>query len=192
MENINAILTEYAPDLSDETAAKIIEAVTKNYRTIEEVTKKNDRITELETALEDRASEIKKLEGTSDEINALKDQIAAYEKAELDRAEAEAEASKRRSFEEVFNQALGDRKFANDILRESVFAKTYEMCGKTEGLGAKDALDTVTKDIPNIWVNPQNDVQFMPNGEDLATGKLNDTQSAKLSFANQLFGSGGE
>lgn len=110
-----------------------------------------------------------------------------YQEAETKRKAAEDEAARRASFEETFNAAIGDKKFSNDLMRETVFEKVYGMCGKTSGLGAKEAIETVTKDVDGVWLNPQKDVHRMPSA-----GQLDEKQQAiadsKQALANLLFG----
>lgn len=186
MKDIKAILTEHLPEIEAETLAAITADVKANYKTVSEWTKKVERISELEeanAALADRAS---KVEGDSAEIEELKAEIARRDEAEAKRQADEAEAAKRDAFSAAFEEALGDRKFANDLMRETVFDRAYRACSDNTAKGVMDALDELTKDVPGVWLNPQRDPMRMPTAGQISSTKQ---QSAEeRSFFDALFG----
>lgn len=184
MKDIKAILAEH--DLDDATAKAIEKAVGENYRTIAEAQQKADRIKELERANGDLADQVKALEGDGEQLQTLRDKVSEYEKAEADRKAAQEEAERRDSFRALFDVALGDREFANDLMRDTVFEKAYQQC-QSVGTGAKDAIEAVTRDVDGVWRNPQQDPKRMPGANDISTKKP-DGEVAKRAFAAQLFG----
>ena len=184
MKDIRAILAEH--ELDEATAKAIEKAVGENYRTIAEVQQKADRIKELEKANGELADQVKALEGDGEQLQQLRDKVAEYEKAEADRKAAQEEAERRESFRALFDAALGDLEFANDLMRDTVFEKAYQQC-QSVGTGAKDAIEAVTRDVDGVWRNPQQDPKRMPGANDVSTKKP-DGEVAKRAFAAQLFG----
>lgn len=187
MQDITAILTEHAPELPEETRKAIASAVIKNYRTIAEVTKKDERIKELETDKDALEKQVTELEATGNEIDELKATVEQYKAKDEQRKAEAAKAAAREAFRTQFDSAVGDKKFANDLMRESVFDKVYSLCGETSGLGANEALEQVTKDLEGVWQNPQKDPHRMPSGD--LTGYEKKSATSKKEFAKRLFGS---
>lgn len=185
MKDIVAILEEYAADMPEETRKAIAGEVIKNYRTIDEVTKKAERIKELEADKGALEKQVTELAASGDEVDELKATVAQYQEKEEQRKAEAAKAAAREAFRAQFDAAVGDKKFANDLMRETVFDKAYVLCGETSGLGASDALEQVVKDVDGVWLNPQNDVNRMPSG-DLKNDKK---ATNKKEFAKKLFGS---
>lgn len=184
MKDIRAILNDY--DLTDETREAIAKEVRANYKTIADWQKKADRIAEMEEANAAFAQKVKALEADGEQAEALRKQVADYEAAEAARvAEAErakAEADFRKSFEE----AVGNRKFANDMIAEAVFRKAYDRCKAETGFDVGKALEEAVKDADGIWVNPQRDPSKMPTQSQVAsTAQRTHAQDA---FLTQLFG----
>lgn len=184
MKDIRAILNDY--DLTDEQREAIAKEVRANYKTIADWQKKADRIAELEEANAAFAEKVKALEADGEQAEALRKQVADYEAAEAARvAEAEkakAEADFRKSFEE----AVGNRKFANDMIAEAVFRKAYDRCKDETGFDVGKALEEAVKDADGIWVNPQRDPAKMPSFEAISSAPKNNEAARKL-FARAMF-----
>lgn len=185
MKDIRSILAEH--EIPEDVAKAIETEVKANYKTVKEFAKKTDRIAELEAANADLAEAAGKVEGSTQEIEQLRKKVKDFEDAETARVAAEAEAKRRADFTETFNAALGDRKFANSIIEESVFEKAFRHCTENTGASAKDAIDAAVKDIDNVWVNPQNDPRRMPTAQDISTRQASE-ETVKRSFADALFG----
>lgn len=185
MKDIKAILAGH--EIPEETAAAIAAEVKANYRTIAEWTKKVDRISELEAQNAELAEAASKVEGTTAEIGALQEQLEAMRKADEQRKAEEAEQTKRDEFRKAFDEALGEREFANAIIRDAVFETTYSSCSADAAVNAKDALEAAVKDVDNVWKNPQRDPHRMPTDEQMKTGRSS-AEHQKKSFANALFG----
>lgn len=186
MRNIEQILSE-VEGLTDEQKSEIAKGVTENYRSIEEVTKKTDRIAELEGKVTEYEESIGKLEGDNQELEALKAKVTEYEQAETKRNEEEAEQKKLAEFSNRFDEAVKNRKvgnqFANEMMRDSVLTKVRALCADNEGKGIEEAIEEVTKDVSGVWKNPQQPVHKMPTGD----GDKG-VDEAKKSLAAQLFG----
>lgn len=188
MKDIKAIIEEHAADLSEEAKAAILKDVRASYKTVAEYSKKTDRIAELESQAQAIGEKAARLEGESMELEELRAQLAAVQKAEADRkAEAErAEALSR--FRDSFDAALNGRKFANSIVEDTVFNRAYEACTADAAKGAAEAIAELTKDMEGVWVNPQRDPMMMPTLEQVSSAKASSEKEAKKSFAAALFG----
>lgn len=184
MKDIKAILADF--ELGDEAKESIIKAVNENYRTIEEMEKKANRIKELEEQNQALTEQVGNLEGDAEDIEKLREQVKTFEAAESKRKAEADEAAKREQFRAVFDAAVGDREFSNDIIRDSIFDKAYARCTETTGLDAKQVIDDMTKDAEGVWKNPQQDVRKMPNPSDISNKKPS-TDDAKKTFADMLF-----
>lgn len=185
MKDIKAILEKIT--LDDEAREEIIRAVNENYRTKEEVEKKARRITELEEQNQALTEQVGNLEGDGEELEKLRKQVQEFNAAEEQRKADEIENTKRASFRTVFDAAIGEKEFANDIIRDSVFEKAYSKCNEQAGLDAKDVIDQITKDTDGIWKNPQHDVKKMPGQEQISSKKNTGEDAAKREIANFLF-----
>lgn len=190
MRNIEQILAE-VDGLTDEQKSAIQAGVTENYRTVNEVKTKADRITELEAQVTEYQESIEKLEGDSSELESLKARVTEYEEAEKKRQEDEAEADKLAKFAKTFDEAIRSRSteqgnaFANDMMRDSVLEKVRKLCAEDESKGISEAIDEVTKDVSGIWKNPQQPVHKMPNNTGAAGS---DSTEDKRTMANFLRG----
>lgn len=184
MKDIKAILSAF--ELSDDDREAIIKEVGENYRSIVEMTKKTDRIKELEEQNQALTEQVGNLEGDGEEVEKLREQVKTFEEAEAQRKAEAEEAAKRDQFRAVFDAAVGEREFSNDIIRDSIFDKAYARCTETTGLDAKKVIEEMTKDAEGVWKNPQQDVRKMPNPSDISNKKPS-ADDAKKTFADMLF-----
>lgn len=184
MKDIKAILSAF--ELSDDDREAIIKEVGENYRSIVEMEKKTSRIKELEEQNEALTEKVGNLEGDGEEIKALREQVAKFEAAEEQRKADKEEAAKRDQFRAVFDAAVGDKEFANDIIRDSIFDRAYAKCTETTGLDAKQVIEEMTKDADGVWKNPQQETKKMPNPADISNKKPS-ADDAKRTFADMLF-----
>lgn len=187
MKDIKAILSKHGEGLTPEQVQSIIDAVNENYRTVEEVNKKTERIEELTNQNEALTTQVANLEGDGEELEKLRAQIETFNAAEEERKAKEAENEKREAFRATFDAAVGERKFANDLMRETIFEKVYATCAADTGAGAKDTIESLTKDMPGVWENPQQAPHTMPNAADITTSSGTE-EATKRSFAHSLFG----
>lgn len=174
MKDIKAILEGL--EIPDDAKQTIVKEVGENYRTINEVNSKAERIKELEAANKDLTETITGLEGNGEELEALKSKVAEFEQAEADRKRKAEEQAKRESFRSVFDAAVGDKEFANDLIRDTVFEKVYATCSQSSGLGASDVLDKTVENMEGVWKNPQTDPKSMPSGDVLSNNKTKEIQ----------------
>lgn len=185
MENIETLLKKHGIEATEEALRAFLTEFGSNYRTIAEVRAKNDRISKLEDELKEMGEQVAKLTDEGEQAEALRQRVAEFEKAEEERkAQAQAEAERNR-FRESFDAALGEKRFANDLVRDAVFAKVYEACNADASLSVMDALDQTTKDVTGVWVNPQTDPAKMPQG-DITSEKKEELDRKGL--ADLLFG----
>lgn len=186
MKDIKAILEGFT--LTDEDREAIIKEVGENYRSIVEVTKKSQRIEELENQNKALTEQVNNLEGDGEELENLRKQISDFEAAEEKRKADENEAAKRDKFRAAFNEAVGERTFTNDVIRDAIFEKAYKECGDDVATGAKEAIEKLTKDTEGIWTNPQRDVNKMPSQEDISGNKDHKVTDAKKTISDFMFG----
>lgn len=165
MKNIDQIMTDLAIDLGDK-AEDFKKAIGENYKTVAELENKTNRI----AALENELSEAKKtLEGIqqagandADALKAAQEQIAAYQRAEDERKAKEDEATARGEFSTKFNEALGDKKFANSLVAKTIEDKAYETAKANPAMNLADIISGIAGDEQGIWKNPQQSVAKMP------------------------------
>lgn len=184
MKDIKAILEGF--DISDEDKAQIIDQVNQNYKTVEEIAKKNKRIEELEAANEELSEKVEEMPDT-EEMEKLKEQVKEYKAAESKRKADEAEADKRKKFSDTFEAALEGKEFVNKFTYDSVFEKAYERCKADTGVSAADAIKEITEGDDSLFKNPQRDVAKMPSGKTISEGKSNDPDTQMREFASRLF-----
>lgn len=184
LKDIRSILNDY--EIPEEVREAIAKEVRANYKTIADWQKKADRIAELEEANASLTEKVTALKDGNEEADALRKQVKDYQDAEAQRIAEAQEADRRESFRKSFEEALGERKFANGIVEKAVFDAAYADCTANAGRSAKDAIEAATKDAEGIWVNPQRDPHKMPNPDDVSS-KPKRTQ-AQDTFLSQLFG----
>lgn len=178
MQNVRDILSAHIGELDEETAKAIEADVLENYRTIAEVEAKakaiekgKARIAELEQAIAERDEKIAQIDGDGEELAKLKEQVAEFQQRETERAEAQAKAEREAKFREAFDAAVGDRKFANDIVRDAVFQRSMAAREADPVKGYAEIIAELTKDKNGIWENAQTDPKNLPRpGEDGGEG----------------------
>lgn len=166
VKNIKDIIGELGIELDEAKLGDLDKAVLENYRTVAEVENKQSRISELEQQLAtaNEALEAAKNADVSnaDEVQAMRDKIAAYEKADEERKAQTEEEKARQEFEEKFGKAVGDKKFVNDIVRGAVADKAYAIAKANPDMDAAAILGGIVGDAEGVWQNPQQTVKKMP------------------------------
>ena len=106
---------------------------------------------------EDLIKELKILGYDEHTLDFLNSAMDAFEKAEKERKEAEANALKDKQLTDNILEAIGDKEFVNDFTKKSIIAQIKEELGKQEnaGKGIKDIFEGLTKDSTDIFKNPQ-------------------------------------
>lgn len=166
MKNIKDIIGELGIELDEAKLGDLEKAVLENYRTVAEVENKQSRISELEQQLAtaNEAMEAAKNADVSnaDEVQAMRDKIAAYEKADEERKAQTEEEKARQEFDEKFGKAVGDKQFVNDIVRGAVADKAYAIAKANPDMDVAAILGGIVGDAEGVWQNPQQSVKKMP------------------------------
>lgn len=184
MKDIKTILEGY--ELTDEQKSEIAKTVNENYKTVEEVAKKSKRIEELEKANEELTAQVEAMPDNA-EVEKLKEQVQTYKDAEKQRKADEAEAEKRKSFNDAFNAALDGKEFVNQFTRDSVFEKAYERCKAETSMNAADAIKELTGGDETLFKNPQHDPHKMPDPKTISHNKDEGLSSAEDKIRNFMF-----
>lgn len=166
MKNIKDIIGELGIELDEAKLGDLENAVLENYRTVAEVENKQSRISELEQQLAtaNEALEAAKNADVSnaDEVQAMRDKIAAYEKADEERKAQTEEEKARQEFDEKFVKTVGDKQFVNDIVRGAVADKAYAIAKANPDMDVAAILGGIVGDAEGVWQNPQQTVKKMP------------------------------
>lgn len=166
MKNIKDIIGELGIELDEAKLGDLEKAVLENYRTVAEVENKQSRISELEQQLAtaNEALEAAKNADVSnaDEVQAMRDKIAAYEKADEERKAQTEEEKARQEFDEKFVKTVGDKQFVNDIMRGAVADKAYAIAKANPDMDVAAILGGIVGDAEGVWQNPQQTVKKMP------------------------------
>lgn len=166
MKNIKDIIGELGIELDEAKLGDLEKAVLENYRTVAEVENKQSRISELEQQLAtaNEALEAAKNADVSnaDEVQSMRDKIAAYEKADEERKAQTEEEKARQEFDEKFVKTVGDKQFVNDIVRGAVADKAYAIAKANPDMDVAAILGGIVGDAEGVWQNPQQTVKKMP------------------------------
>lgn len=166
MKNIKDIIGELGIELDEAKLGDLEKAVLENYRTVAEVENKQSRISELEqqlaTANEALEAEKNADVSNADEVQAMRDKIAAYEKADEERKAQTEEEKARQEFDEKFVKTVGDKQFVNDIVRGAVADKAYAIAKANPDMDVAAILGGIVGDAEGVWQNPQQTVKKMP------------------------------
>lgn len=188
MKNILTILKEQGIEVPEDKEKELMGAVAENYRTIVDYDKQKAKIdalektaTEKDGTIDDLSKQLKGAEGSAEKIEKLQKTINDYEAAETDRKKQADENKKREAFEARFNAALGERKFANSLVAESVRAKAFEVAGDHSEMDMKTVIDSLTKDADSVFVN-----QNKPAPEKLPKPKGQDEDRLDIHNADDL------
>lgn len=166
VKNIKDIIEELGIELDEAKLGDLDKAVLKNYRTVAEVENKQSRISELEqqlTTANEALEAAKNADVTNaDEVQAMRDKIAAYEKADDERKAQTEEEKARQEFDEKFDLAVGDKQFVNGIVRGAVADKAYAIAKSNPDMDVAAILGGIVGDAEGVWQNPQQTVKKMP------------------------------
>lgn len=174
MENIRDILANAGVELEAEKLAEVERAVLANYRTKAELDGKSAKLAEVEKQLADANAAIETAKQTDTanaaEVEKMREQLAAYAKADEERKAATQKQAARAEFEERFAATVGDKAFANDIVKNAVTEKAFALSQSNPDMKLDDVLSAVVGDTAGVWSNPQQDVKKMPAGSKSAAG----------------------
>nr|DAM29468.1 MAG TPA: hypothetical protein [Caudoviricetes sp.] len=170
MKNIKEITGELGIELDEAKLGELEKSVLENYRTVAEVENKQSRISWLEGQLATANEALEAAKNAdvtnADEVQAMRDKIAAYEAADEERKAQTEEEKARQEFEERFRSAVGDKKFANDIVRSAVSDKAYSVAKANPDMDLSAILGGIVGDSDGVWLNPQQDPKKMPGASE--------------------------
>ena len=97
------------------------------------------------------------LEANKGDTDALQAELDKYRQADEARQKAEQEAAAHKAMEDRFNAVLGDKQFANDLVRNGTMDAFFRALNDhaNTGKGDKELFEALTKDAAGIWKNPQ-------------------------------------
>lgn len=166
MKNIKDIIGELEIELDEAKLGELEKAVLENYRTVAEVENKQSRIIDLEGQLATANEALEAAKNAdmtnADEVQTMREKIAAYESADEERKAKTEEEKARQEFDERFQSAVGDKKFVNDIVRGAVADKAYAIAKANPDMDVAAILGGIVGDAEGVWQNPQQTVKKMP------------------------------
>lgn len=187
MKGIEQIIKDggekYGLQPSEDYVKYIVEEVNREYKTVNEVAKKDERIKGLQEQVAALGEKVKAGEDDAKTIEDLKAQVEGFAKAEKEREEREAVDKARKSFEDEFKAAVGEKRFANSYTEQHVFAKAFELRMANPDMKAGDILDGLVKDQDGVWANERGHVSMSDPSDKNADAALGD-------FATALFHKG--
>lgn len=148
-EQIDKVMSEYGKGISKEQA-KTEDLTSKLEKANEDIKMYQDKVTSLESNVNDSAK-------VKEELETLKQQIADKE------AKARAEEQDRILTNNIL-EVVGDKKFVNEYTKNSIINEVKKQLSDTNNAGksAKDIFESITKDQTDIFVNP-NQITDMPS-----------------------------
>ena len=110
------------------------------------------------------AETIKQLQESMGDVDGMKAKLEEYQQADEARQKAEQEAAAHKAMEDRFNAVLGDKQFANDLVRNGTMDAFFHALNDpaNTGKGDKELFDALTKDAAGIWKNPQQEPVKVP------------------------------
>lgn len=107
---------------------------------------------------------ISTLEANKGDMDALQAELDKYRQADEARQKAEQEAAAHKAMEDRFNAVLGDKQFANELVRNGTMDAFFRALNDpaNTGKGDKELFDALTKDAAGIWKNPQQETVKVP------------------------------
>lgn len=107
---------------------------------------------------------ISTLEANKGDTEALQAELDKYRQADEARQKAEQEAAAHKAMEDRFNAVLGDKQFANDLVRNGTMDAFFRALNDpaNTGKGDKELFEALTKDAAGIWKNPQQETVKVP------------------------------
>ncbi|MEG1478568.1 MAG: hypothetical protein RSC20_03485, partial [Clostridiales bacterium] len=190
MENIYEIMAKAGVEIPDDKKAEIDKAVLSNYKTVAEVgnitAKLNTAKTDLIAAngkVTELGNKIKGLEGTSGEMETLKNKVSQYEAAEQARLDVEKETQNNSALLATFEEATKEKTFVNDFTKNAIFESCKSELAKPEnnGKGINDIFIALTTDKKGIFANPNPGVDIPGVGKAINNGALTREQIKTMS-----------
>lgn len=135
----------------------------------------SERLARLKNDLSQRDETIKRLEEASGDIEATREELRRYKEEEAARKKAEEEAETDRILTEAAEQALDGKEFVNEFTRNHFVAELKKAIADpaNEGKGAVKLFEEMTKDMDNIFRNPQLEPLKLPGVDKHGFGSMN-------------------
>lgn len=185
MKNVKDIAKEFG--VAEDKLDEFEKAVLENYRTVAELDGKAAKLTELEKQLAEAREAIeaaKNADGANaEEMTALKAKLQEFEDAEKARAAKQTEEQAKAEFAEKLREAIGDKEFANDIVKAAVSEQAYQIAKANPNMDIKAVLAGIVGEADGVWKNPQTAVKKMP-----AQGAMNPSGSGSINSIEDLKG----
>lgn len=147
----------------------------------------NDTLKSDKKSLEEKITELSKKSNTADDykkqLDDLKEEIKRKEDEEKEKAEDAA-------LTEAITAVFGDKKFTSDYVKNGLIADMKAEIAKLEnkGKGYSDIFESLTKDKPGIFENP-NQLKDMTGMGAVDTTSITKEQFTKMGYKakNELF-----
>lgn len=169
MTDILGILKALGIEVPEDKAEELASQVVENYRTINDYNRLRAKVNDLTASLNESNAaldEAKRVSADPDEVAKLKATIAEYQTKDEQRKKAEADSKAREQFETEFDAAVGDKQFANDIVRNAIADRAFEMKRKNPDMQTAGILAAIVGNSDGVWKNPQQDPKKMPATSD--------------------------
>ena len=174
MKNILTILAEAGIELTEEQKTTINKTVLENYRTIADYNNATARRDEYKQSLDDVQEKLKGFDGV--DVKDLQDRITGLEGELQAEKDAREEDSRRNDREKVVDTYLNDKKFVNDITRNSIKKELLEELDKESAKG-KSVDDIFTGLITDDDGNQLDNVLVDEKKQEMEKGKAKFTTS---------------
>lgn len=181
MKGISQIVADMGLSLAEDQVKELDSKVRENYVTRNEHEEKLRKLAALGEQVQELTAKVNDASADSEKVAELQRQVAAYKEADEQRERDEAERTARAAFEASFEQAVGDRRFANEPTRQHVLSRAYEMHRANPDMAVKSIVDEAASG-DGVWASPQADPKNMP--EPSGT----DSKAEMGAFAAALFG----
>ena len=181
MRGIQQIVADMGLQLTEEQVKDLDSKVRENYVTRNEHDEKLRKLASLTEQVGELTAKVNDSAEASDKVAALQRQVAEYQEAEARREQEEADRRAREGFEVSFSEAVGERRFANEMTRQHVLDKAYEMHRANPDMAVASIVDEAASG-DGVWASPQADPKNMPSPQ------AKDSQAEMGAFAAALFG----
>lgn len=161
------------PDIEDDKLKQILDFNSRDIGKAKEESKKfAEEITKLKEEITKKEEIILNFEKNSDDIEKLKKEIESYKKAEEERIKKVKEEEIETRISTAIDEVLNGKEFVNDMTRKGYINAVKSELAKEEnaGKGIKEIFGDMTKDVEEIFKNPQQQI-VIPK-----TGNINTTQ----------------
>lgn len=181
MKAVAKIVEDMGLNLTAEQVKDLDQKVRENYVTRAEHEEKLTRIQALTEQVNDLNSSLESSKDADEKVRILEEQVKAFQDAEAEREAKEAEEQSLKAFADKFDAAVGERRFANQVTRDSVLKEAFGIASKNPQMEVSDILKQVVGDANDIWANPQS----KPGNQPSPTGR--DSSADTANYVSRLF-----